>query len=172
MEPSKIEKVSTKTLKEYANKYANDGIKLYYNKLMCKLCNCKTNLNKKSNLLSHLKTEKHKFLILKRDIILDHQSKQENLSVVVADCFLKADIPLKKLRSQGIIDLFKFLGFQAPSETTTRRHVDKINKKLDDKIKNFLSNKKLFVMFDGSTKSNIHYFNILAGAIDSPHEYF
>ena len=93
---SKNEKVAT-----YIARYPNEFCKNFNGELKCKLCNCLVNYDKEFNVESHRKTISHSNKLKSVTTQSTLNPVTTDFSYQVCDAFLKADIPLKKLRSPG-----------------------------------------------------------------------
>ena len=80
-----------------------------------------------------------------------------------AEAFPAADIPLFKLQHPQILQLFTHLGQPVPSESSCRKHVDKLAVDEKQRLKERLHNKNPFLVVDESEINGNKYLNILIG---------
>ena len=81
---------------------------------------------------------------------------------------LYAEIPLYKLNSTHIKNLFRDVGHRLPSETTCRRTALQLSEDESKRIRNAVYDKQIFLIVDESTLSGTQYLNILVGSLETP----
>ena len=138
------------------------------------LCNTTVNCEKRFRVTKHRESAKHqRFLHVlpsttttTKQLFLPRTKKDFKAKLVEA--FLAADIPLKKLQSSHIRELFTNLGQAVPSESVCRAHVETLAEQEMDNIKKKLAGKDIFMVVDESEVLKNKYINVLVGDADEP----
>ena len=147
---TKVAKSKNEKVANYIGRYPDEFCKNFDGSLKCKLCNCLVNFDKAFNVESHRKTNIHANRLRSASSQATLSPVTTDFSYQVCDAFLKADIPLKKLRSPSLKVLFNKMGHEIPSETTCRRRVDEIASQTVKKIKSKIAKSKIFLIADES----------------------
>ncbi len=157
-------------ISKMCGKYHSHKIGKYYTGFKCYLCNPHIKTRTEQAIIRHINGNYHSVLKELSDLKEDHKLRQSQLNEMVDKTFLAADIPLKKLRLPEVQELFMWMKYDPPKEQTTRDLVRKLVEAKDEKIKQMIKGKSLYVTFDGSTKGKLHVFNIHIGLIEQPNE--
>ena len=152
--------------------YPDEFCKSFDSGMKCKLFNCLVHFEKAFNVESHRKTIGHSNKLKSTTIQSTINPVTTEFSYLVCDAFLKANIPLKKLRSPSLKSLFAKMGCEIPSEMTCRRKVDEIASETLKKIEKSISKSKIFLIADESDIGGKKFMNIMIGTLDIPEEIF
>lgn len=169
---TKVAKSKNEKVANYIGRYPDEFCKNFDGSLKCKLCNCLVNFDKAFNVESHRKTNSHASRLRSASSQATLSPVTTDFSYQVCDAFLKADIPLKKLRSPSLKVLFNKMGHEIPSETTCRRRVDEIASQTVKKIKSKIAKSKIFLIADESDIDGKKFMNIMIGSLNRPEEVF
>ena len=145
--------------------------------LFCNICNCVVKCDKRFHIDCHRKSRKHQKGVQALAVsapatqsFLKTTSKDFTESVTRA--FLSADIPLYKLQNKELQELFTSIGKQLPSESSCRKKAIEIGMREHARVKELMSEKKVFLVVDESDISGKKYLNVLVGALDEPETTF
>ena len=146
------------------------------NQSYCNLCNCAVSRYKRFLVDSHQNTSKHQKALSSRSENLIPQTSQTFLRSSDTDfvekvtkAFLSADIPLYKLNSTHIKNLFRDIGYRLPTEITCRQTELQLSEDELNRIRNAVYDKQILIIVDESTLSGTQYLNILMGSLETPH---
>lgn len=162
----RVAKSKNQKVEIYIREFPNEFTKSFDGGLHCKLCNAKVSHEKRFNVQNHRSTDSHKQR-------LSSQFSQTTLAPIkdfsfdVCDAFLKADIPLWKLRSPSLVNLFSKIGCQLPSESTCRRRIDDIYDFQMTEIKKKIKDKQIFLIVDESDIDRKKILNIMIATIEN-----
>ena len=148
--------------KEYQNVFRTDNSVLF-----CLICDCEVPAKQICQVRQHLSTKKH-LASVKRKSSVENRSNQTLLTTLnenrtdvsqfaidLADCFIKANIPLFAIRNPAVVNFIeKYTKYASPSEFTLRNKIlPKIYDDTIQKMKDFAKNKHIWVTVDESTDS-------------------
>lgn len=141
--------------------------------LYCKVCALIVNHERRSSVLKHRDTRRHRERISaatpKQSLLsLPTGHSRDELINKVTSAFLSADIPLHKLLNPALKDMFQFLGHTAPSVSCCRARVFDLATSEADRLKTLLTGKDLFMVIDESDVSGRKFVNVLVGDIEQP----
>lgn len=148
--------------------YGNEFVISPTGELYCILCNCLVKHDKAFHVQQHRQTAKHS-----RRLQQPSASTQQFLPSIdfgdkVVRAFLSADIPLYKLRHQGIQRLFSSIGHPLPSESACRNKVDAMAAGEINRMVDMLHNSPFFIVIDESNVRGTNYLHILVGKLEEP----
>lgn len=158
-----------RVVKEYSNDFQTDGSVLF-----CKMCDIEVAAKQMSQVKQHLGTTKHLLSVGRKSensdgktqsllTTIQHSTgKHRDTNVFNMDltrCFVKANIPLYKLRDPAMIDFIeKHTKYAAPSETVLRtKCVPKIHEEFSEKMKHMAAGKYIWVSLDETTDIEQRY---------------
>jgi hypothetical protein len=157
----------------YVKKYPKEYIHGPNETLFCNICACTVDASRKSIVESHRATKKHKnsFSLLNEKVNSKKEQqffgdKNPEISKMIIEAFLQADIPLEKLKNKNIKHLFSYLKVNVPSVSTARRTVKSLATKHFENLKKFFIGKQVFLIVDETEIKDKKYFNILCGSIE------
>ncbi|XP_050519824.1 CGG triplet repeat-binding protein 1-like [Daktulosphaira vitifoliae] len=147
--------------------------------LFCKLCECKVNSDKKFNVTQHLKTEKHlkpikreENKIEKKQQLLTNISQKSTFNIDLCKTLISTNIPLNKLSKVKFRQfLEKYTKNPIPDESTLRKlYVEDIYNETIEKIRNKVSNNRIWVSIDETTDVEKRFIaNVIIGTLDIEH---
>ncbi len=165
--------------REFSGEFKSNG----KDELYCLLCFSNVNCDKRQIVERHRATKKHKAAVdAQKQTVTSQQDKTKKVTLIqsalpvvtkefrakLVSAFLAADIPLHKLRNPHIVKLFTDLGQQMPSESACRQYVQTLAEKEQDRVKELLKDKSVFIVIDESEVGKQKYINVLAGDIEVP----
>jgi hypothetical protein len=168
---TQIETLCFRYVKKYAHVFSITPKKT----LFCNLCMKEIDCTRKSNVESHLKSQRHTKLNYSesnKSIQTRLTDSNPDITLQIVEAFLSADIPLKKLRNRKLISMFHSFQIPIPSETSARRQITRLGEMIIENLKAYFENKKVFVVADESEIGNKKYFNVLCGSIENPRKIF
>ena len=140
--------------------------------LFCKLCNCMVSTEKSFMVDSHRKSKKHQNMLKGLE---NQQSMHEHIApdestwaYRVTKAFLQSDIPLHKLKSEPLKNLFNSIGKPLPSESKSRSCVDSIFDSQIIEIQKIIDQQPIFLVVDESDVSGQKYVNVLVDLVAKP----
>lgn len=148
--------------------------------LCCLLCNKIINASKDFNVHVHLTGQLHlkKYSFrgtgntvpreTNNQQFIDNNFATKKLGHMILDTFVSADIPLHKLRHPKFYNLFKFLGYSLPSESTIRACIEEAYNTETSTIKNLIRDKYVFIVVDETSNDRKYFTGILVGLISNP----
>ena len=167
---SKYKKTDFNKIQKYVTLYPNEFICGPNNILYCNICSTKVQHLKKWAVDSHRKSEKHIIPTKHSRMKSLFTDSKPNETDRLVKAFMAADIPLKKLQNEKLVDLFDYMNFKLPSESNARRHVNSIALKEHIQLQSKLMNKKVFLIFDETELNKMKYCNVMCGSIEKPDE--
>ena len=156
----------------YTTKHPSEFVKSRLNQLWCKLCNKEVNVDRKSSVDNHRKSDKHV------TNMTSSKTPQSALITVSKNHFLKdltgvflsENIPAHKLRS----DAFKNLFIKHELPILTQSNAQVIMKEIITEkllvLTNLIANKLIFLIIDESAYKNNKYINILVDLLENPNK--
>lgn len=166
-----IKKSNTEKSKKYAKKYPNEFTVTPNNDIFCNICSKIIDSSRKSSIDSHRISKKHANGICKENFKKTFfKPINESFAANVVKAFVSADIPLWKLRSVHLKELFSSLGFELPSETTARRILNSLQHAHIMDLNVYFSNSNIFLIVDESEIKGVKYCNVIAGKIECPNK--
>ena len=151
------EKIVTYTRKHPEEFERKDGA------LFCKLCKVSVSCDKKTRVESHRSSATHQGRLPLLRSQWPDSSNTQTKAAQICEAFLKADIPLHKLRHPAIKELFEKNKIECPGETTCRNAVKELYAGKMEKLKEILKNKKISVQCDESEVSDKKFVHVLVG---------
>lgn len=97
---------------------------------------------------------------------LNYKECDKSLQLVKAFC--SADIPLYKLRNSALKKFLNDSGVVVPSESSSRRYMEKLVEEHVQKLINYFKDCYIFLICDETEINGVKYVNILAGNIETP----
>ena len=144
--------------------------------LQCNLCDVLVKCAKKCFMESHRKSKQHQGKLETNNKSQGKQTylrlDQINFKEKVVSSFLAADIPLHKLNHPSLKFLFATMGNVLPSETAARGSVAKLAYKKEERIRELLFDKQIFLIVDEAEVAKRKYINVLVGSLDTPNDTF
>ena len=155
------------------NEFKNE-FKLSANKtLFCNFCSEEVNPDRKSTVENHLKSKKH--VRAKMNTVHPDNEQQffggvkSEFLYKLISAFTSTDMPIKKARNKEMKELFEYMKFPLPCESTLRNYItEKYAIDIQKKVKNYFKNDEIFILCDESSIKKGKYFNIFAGKIKEP----
>ena len=95
----------------------------------------------------------------------------KEISRLIVEAFVDANIPLEKLNNVKLKRLFGILNVKLPSESSARRELNFLAEQQYSYLKAFFGGKKYFLIVDESDIRTNKYMNILWGDIEQPTDY-
>lgn len=172
----KYKPTAKQQIQRYVQQYPEQFSYNSTNKLYCKWCNTFVDHERKTSVESHQKSNKHRQHAQPSNstIVQTHIKPQENdfLNKLV-EAFLSADIPLHKLKNKKIQELFNFMGYKLPPESSVRFYVlNEYKNKMITFLKEHFAKQKIVLSFDESEINSRKYFNVLANRLNKPSEIY
>ena len=160
----KVAKSKSSKVSQFVLQYPNEFKHGPKDTLVCKLCLATVACDRKSTVDAHRATKMHTdrkkssetSQYVQSTLILDKSDMAHKL----VSAFLKADIPLHKLRSPAMKDLFESMGCVFPSESTCRRQIEGIYEESRKKITSLFKDRDIFVICDESDVNGTKFLNI------------
>lgn len=90
----------------------------------------------------------------------------------MAESFIRANIPIHKLRHVAIKDPFSQMMHPIPSAETCRKSIENIFQRKKNEVKNKLKNNLFYLIIDESQINNSKYLSIQIGMLISPFKHF
>lgn len=153
--------------------------------LFCKLCEVKVSAEKRFTVLQHLKTEKHIKSVNRIDkpkksqqlLEFNQPNKKCQFNKDLCEAMLFAYIPLNKVENIKFrAFLQEYTGKEIPKEATLRKgYIDDCYQDTLEKIRNYISNNKIWVSIDETTDVEGRFVaNVIIGVLltDGPGEIF
>lgn len=172
----KVAATSISKVKSYATEFPTEFQATPKGQLHCKLCGTIVVHDRRSNVLKHRDSAKHRKAVSlqtpKQSLLSSNISPREQFIQKVTKAFLSADIPLHKLNNPAITDLFQYLGHIPPSETSCRSRVNSLAEEELNSIIEGLTGKQIFMVIDEAEVSGQKFVNTLVGNILEPGRVF
>lgn len=184
----KMPKVKANTcsrLQSFVSEFGSSVFLIDESVLFYKLCEVKVNAQKRFTVLQHLKTEKHIRSVNRIDkpkksqqlLEFNLPTKKCQFNKDLCEAMLFANIPLYKLENVKFrAFLQEYTGKEIPKEATLRKgYVDDCYKDTLEKIRNHVSNNKIWVSIDETTDVEGRFVaNVIIGVLltDRPGEIF
>ena len=129
--------------------------------LYCRLCTVQVSVEKKQLVESHRNSKKHQSMVsiqpAQQPIANFQNPDKSSWSYKVTKAFLEADIPLHKLNSQPMKDLFKSIDHALPSHSASYKCVDSIYEDKMENIRAKFIGQDIFMVIDESAIAQIFY---------------
>jgi len=181
----KVKANTSSRLQSYVSEFGSSVFLVDQSVLFCKLCEVKVSAEKRFTVLQHLKTEKH----IKSVNRIDKSKKSQQLlefnpptkkcqfNKDLCEAMLFANIPLYKIENLKFKTfLQEYTGKEIPKEATLRKgYVDDCYQDTLAKIRNCVSNNKIWVSIDETTDVEGRFVaNVIIGVLrtDGPGEIF
>ena len=159
-------------IKIYISAYPKEFEASPRNELFCKICSVVIPHERKSSVEKHRASSRHQQSLGKGSkqslFSADDLHKRSDFITKVADAFLCADIPLKKLNNPRLKDLFQTMGHTLPSESSCRMRVGPLAEVELQRIISLLAGKEIFMVVDEAEVGGKKFINTLAGDILQP----
>ncbi|KAL4126775.1 hypothetical protein QTP88_010984 [Uroleucon formosanum] len=181
----KVKANTSSRLLSYVSEFGSSVFLVDQSVLFCKLCEVKVSAEKRFTVLQHLKTEKH----IKSVNRIDKSKKSQQLlefnpptkkcqfNKDLCEAMLFANFPLNKIENLKFkAFLQEYTGKEIPKEATLRKgYVDDCYQDTLAKIRNCVSNNKIWVSIDETTDVEGRFVaNVIIGVLrtDGPGEIF
>ena len=171
----KVATSSSNKVSKLVRQYPQEFSATPSNALFCKLCEQIVKHERTFFVESHRASQKHKNKLKPTTASTSQlyiEATSSSFAEQVTKCFVAANIPLHKLRHPAIDELFKSMGRAVPSETSCRRIVPDLVTREKEKVKEYVSEKEIFLIVDESDVEGRKIMNILVGTLDTPSKTF
>lgn len=145
------------------------------NYLFCNICSIVVQSDRRSTVLRHRETEKHKRSLMQIQIpgqtfLPNEITSRNDFTDKVVLAFLSSDIPLYKINNPYLKDLFRYINKELPSESTCRSRIPLLVSTEVTRIKNLIQGENIFLVIDESELCGKKYFNTLIGLLKEPNK--
>lgn len=168
----KIATPSVRKVKGYVSEFPSEFQVSASSELHCKLCGTIVKHDRRSNVLKHRDSSKHKtaksLKVPQQVLISTFNEPQEDFTTKVTSAFLAADIPLYKLNNPSIKRLFEHMRHRPPSVFSCRARVSSLAEKEFERICDLLSGKQVFIVIDEAEVCGSKFINTLIGDVTKP----
>ena len=169
---SKKSKSKKEKMLKFVRLYPNEFIISQTNDLWCVLCNKDVSFSRKSSVQSHRNSNTHENQLISSTPINSPFVKLSkwHFPTELVKCFLETDIALHKLRNDCFQNLFNNFDLPLVTQSSAQQKIKNIANEKFEKIKQILTNEKIFFIVDESCKAGLKYTNILMGKLSNPNQ--
>lgn len=158
--------------KEAAQQRPEEFIVSHKGELYCRLCGVQVSVDKAALIESHRNSNKHQSLLrtqpTQQHIKSFSHPNKISWSYKVTKAFLEADIPLHKLNSEPIKNLFKSIDYELPCYSASYKCVDIIYENQMQIIRAKFVGQDVFYVIDESEIRGQRYVSSLIGLVVDP----